>query len=106
MHGIIMVGCWILWKRRNNIRFSGISVYIADKGNTFIQTQSFTPSKQLRGAGLMGMFLVVQSKRIATLQKHVCDLLLFLFLQKLCNHHIPFIVNLILIVVCLLGFVA
>ncbi|KAJ0713269.1 hypothetical protein HanOQP8_Chr09g0344011 [Helianthus annuus] len=54
----------------------------------------------------MGMFLVVQSKRIATLQKHVCDLLLFLFLQKLCNHHIPFIVNLILIVVCLLGFVA
>ncbi|MFS7984957.1 hypothetical protein Hanom_Chr11g00992751 [Helianthus anomalus] len=56
--------------------------------------------------GLTGMFLVVRSKRRATLQKHVCDLLLFLFLQKLCNHHIPFIVNLILIVECLLGFVA
>ncbi|KAJ0948580.1 putative reverse transcriptase zinc-binding domain-containing protein [Helianthus annuus] len=29
LHGIITVGCcWILWKRRNDIRFSGISVDI------------------------------------------------------------------------------
>ncbi|KAJ0709392.1 hypothetical protein HanRHA438_Chr09g0425761 [Helianthus annuus] len=27
--------------------------FLADKGNTFIQTQSFTPSKQLRGAGTL-----------------------------------------------------
>ncbi|KAJ0884636.1 putative reverse transcriptase zinc-binding domain-containing protein [Helianthus annuus] len=44
MHGIIMVGCWILWKRRNDIRFSGISVDIA------LQVVFMTPLAPVRGS--------------------------------------------------------